>query len=400
MSRASTYCSGRSTGPGARHPATGRDPVQPERQAGRRSRRGREPVRPDVQRRAVELVQHGELAAALGRRVVGAVVARRVAVDHRSGLVGAECQRPRVDRAGRDVCVVAGPSREQPRRGLYGDRRVRPGVDDGIPRVRPERLGHGSRVQSVGVPPLRALRRRSTPAGRQGRDLVASGQRLLDERAADVMGASENEQSHAGHRGSPSTATPGFPPRRTRGPRSRHAQGTGRRRGRSLYRPAPRNAALSTDRPPWSVRSVRFHGAPELATVAPVTSRRGRRRGARLNHGRGADQTTPRRGFPRYHDPPTGTRRRLTAPVRPGAGHRRGPPASPCPRHRLRDPCRRRHEQSFTNRATSWRPPSRSSRSLRPRRGCTGVTADAENSAPTPRSRSRPEDVWMSARRP
>ena len=89
MSRQSTYCSGRSYGPGAgtRPPAAIRlsqNGIRPTISYGPRMSPARAIA--DV---AVELRQHGELAAALGRGVVGAVGRRRVALDDRRALVGA-----------------------------------------------------------------------------------------------------------------------------------------------------------------------------------------------------------------------------------------------------------------------------------------------------------------------
>ena len=150
---------------GARHPAARRDPVQPERQPA------------DVLVRARAPARHGR--AATGRRTPSAPRARRRASLPRSprssslagspSTTGADSsapvgQRPGVDRAGGDVGVVADPASEQPRRRLHRDRRVRPGVDDGVPRVVAQRRGHGGGVEPVGVPRLRALRGRTAAA--------------------------------------------------------------------------------------------------------------------------------------------------------------------------------------------------------------------------------------------
>ena len=93
MSRQSTYCSGRSYGPRRGHaPARRAIRFEPERHPADDLVRAEDEAGPGDRHVAVELRERGELAAALGRGVVGAVGRGRVAVDDRRALVGA---RPR-----------------------------------------------------------------------------------------------------------------------------------------------------------------------------------------------------------------------------------------------------------------------------------------------------------------
>jgi hypothetical protein len=106
---------------------------------------------------------------------------------------------------------VADAALQQASGGAHRDGLVGPGVDDCVPGVVTEGRGHRIGIEPVGVPRLRARGRRSAVPSVQRGDLVAAGQGLLDERAADVVGPSEDEQSHAGHPGVRAKPGPAIP---------------------------------------------------------------------------------------------------------------------------------------------------------------------------------------------
>ena len=147
---------------------------------------------------AVELREDGELAAPLGGGVVGAVGRGGVAVDDRCALVGPGRDRPRVDRARRDVRVVRGAPAQQ-----RADVCTATGAADHVSTTAshsssPSAARTASGSSRSACARLGAVDRGAADATGHGRDVVAAGQGGLDERAADVVGASEHEQSH-GH---------------------------------------------------------------------------------------------------------------------------------------------------------------------------------------------------------
>ena len=182
--------------PGREHVAAALDPPQPPGHPADQLVRAEDEPGPGQQRPVAERLDGGQLAAALGRRVIVAGVAGRVAVHHRRALVGPGRERPLVHRPAGHVAVVARPAGQQPGRVEHHPRRAAPGVDDRVPGVVAQRRAELGRVGPVGVPFLGARGRRPADAPGQRGDLVTAGQRDLDDGPPDVMSSAQNQKFH------------------------------------------------------------------------------------------------------------------------------------------------------------------------------------------------------------
>ncbi len=179
-----------------KHSASAIQPTQPPRQPADVLVRTKDQPGARQQTATWVCLQHGELAAALGRRIVGVVVTCGVGVNDRGGLVGTERQRPAIHRPTGDIRVVADPVGQQRSAGLNDRRGSRPGIDCRIPLVICQRLGQlvGSRAVDVQCPRARSGGA-ADPSGHRGH-VVAATQPSLDDGPTDMMRATQHQKPH------------------------------------------------------------------------------------------------------------------------------------------------------------------------------------------------------------